>query len=210
MHCRFENSALYLQKERNKNCVTMVLIAIDKHSRRILGYLCKNDQTITYCCSECDVEFLEAFALEAHMITHEQKSNVDETQPIPHVEEIQEITHVDDDKADETQCEKPEPEPEPEPQAEPAPEPEPEPEPVEASSEAKVEVQAEIQDQVEAEVEAPSKPLSSIERENLLKIKYQVISFEFSSRSFSLNNSDFFKLSLVSCSGDAMQRFVGS
>lgn len=143
----------------------MVLIAIDKHSRRILGYLCKNDQTVTYCCSECDVEFSEAFSLEQHMITHEQKSNDEEIQPIPHVDEIQEIPHVDDDKSDETQCEKPIEKPEPDPE----PEPEPEPEPGPVLEETSKEIEAEV------EVEAPSKQLSSAERENLLKIKYQVI-----------------------------------
>lgn len=52
----------------------MVLIAIDKHSRKILGYLCRNSQNITYCCSECDVEFTRAKELEAHMVLHEMKS----------------------------------------------------------------------------------------------------------------------------------------
>lgn len=49
----------------------MVLIAIDKHSRKILGYLCRNDQNVAYCCSECDVEFTTAQALEEHMSIHE-------------------------------------------------------------------------------------------------------------------------------------------
>lgn len=45
----------------------MVLIAIDKHSRRILGYLCKNDENVAYCCSECDFEFTSALDLENHI-----------------------------------------------------------------------------------------------------------------------------------------------
>lgn len=99
----------------------MVLIAIDKYSRRILGYLCKNDQTVAYCCSECEVEFTSSIDLEEHMISHEQKS------PEP----IQRISSVVDDKSSEPQHEKHNNEPE----------------------------------------------LSEAERENLLKIKYQVILF---------------------------------
>lgn len=95
----------------------MVLIAIDKYSRKILGYLCKNDQTVAYCCSECEVEFTEAIALEVHMVTHEQKSS----------DTIQRISDVDDDNLDEPQC------------------------------------------------ESQNEILSEAERENLLKIKYQVI-----------------------------------
>lgn len=53
----------------------MGLIAIDKHHRKILGYLCKNDQTVAYCCSECDVEFTAAPALEMHMVTHDKSAN---------------------------------------------------------------------------------------------------------------------------------------
>lgn len=139
----------------------MVLIAIDKHSRKILGYLCKNDQTVTYCCSECDEEFFEAFYLEQHMITHEHKSNNGEIQQAP------QIPHADDDKTDETPREIPEPEPEQEQEQVQEPEPEPEPEPKEAASE------------VGVEVVTPPKPMSSIERENLLKIKYQVIMIRF-------------------------------
>lgn len=52
----------------------MVLIAIDKYSRKILGYLCKNDQIVAYCCGECDVEFTGSAALEEHMVTHEKPS----------------------------------------------------------------------------------------------------------------------------------------
>lgn len=48
----------------------MVLIAIDKHSRKILGYLCKNNQSVAYCCSDCDVEFTSAQELEEHMVIH--------------------------------------------------------------------------------------------------------------------------------------------
>lgn len=49
----------------------MVLIAIDKHSRKILGYLCRNNQDVAYCCSDCDVEFGNASDLEEHMVVHE-------------------------------------------------------------------------------------------------------------------------------------------
>lgn len=98
----------------------MVLIAIDKHSRKILGYLCKNDQTVAYCCSECEVEFTTAFALEEHMVEHEQKS----------AETIRRISQIDDDKSIEPECEK------------------------------------------------YNETLSEAERENLLKIKYQVCLFD--------------------------------
>lgn len=53
----------------------MVLIAIDKHKRKILGYLCKNDDTVTYCCSECDFEFASSSNLEEHMVKHEKPLN---------------------------------------------------------------------------------------------------------------------------------------
>ena len=49
----------------------MVLIAIDKHSRKILGYLCRNNQDVAYCCSDCDVEFSIASDLVQHMVVHE-------------------------------------------------------------------------------------------------------------------------------------------
>lgn len=49
----------------------MVLIAIDKHSRKILGYLCKNGKDVAYCCSECDVEFTTAKDLVKHIVIHE-------------------------------------------------------------------------------------------------------------------------------------------
>lgn len=101
----------------------MVLIAIDKHSRKILGYLCKNNQTVAYCCSECEVEFTTAIALEEHMVTHEQKST--ET-----IQRISDVDNDDDDKLDEPQCEE------------------------------------------------NNETLTEDERENLLKIKYQVILFD--------------------------------
>lgn len=53
----------------------MVLIAIDKHSRKILGYLCKNDQIVAYCCSECEEEFTASVDLENHMVKHEQRNS---------------------------------------------------------------------------------------------------------------------------------------
>ncbi|XP_055309948.1 zinc finger protein 652-like [Sitodiplosis mosellana] len=50
----------------------MVLIAIDRHSRKILGYLCRNyNSVLAYCCSCCDVEFTTAIDLERHMVVHE-------------------------------------------------------------------------------------------------------------------------------------------
>ncbi|XP_031623577.1 uncharacterized protein LOC116340945 [Contarinia nasturtii] len=54
----------------------MVLIAIDKYSRKILGYLCKNDQNVAYCCSDCDVEFTTAQDLENHMVMHEMVDSI--------------------------------------------------------------------------------------------------------------------------------------
>lgn len=147
----------------------MVLIAIDKHSRKILGYLCKNDQTFAYCCSECDVEFTTAFDLEEHMIEHEQKSN----------DTIQQIPLVDDDKSDEKieQCEKPEEKcVEEKSDEEKCVEEKPDEEKCE--EEKPEEKCDEKHEESSNEVEVPSKQLSSIERENLLKIKYQVILVE--------------------------------
>lgn len=75
----------------------MVLIAIDKHSRKILGYLCKNDQTVAYCCSDCDVEFTKAIELEHHMVSHERLPServpitLSEDITAPHVEIAAEI-----------------------------------------------------------------------------------------------------------------------
>lgn len=99
----------------------MVLIAIDKHSRKILGYLCKNNQTVAYCCGDCDVEFTTAFDLEQHMVTHEQKT--------PEAE-IEAVSQVADVKSP---------------------------------------------DEVLSDFEMPSKQLNSVEHENFLKIKYEVI-----------------------------------
>lgn len=53
----------------------MVLIAIDKHSRKILGYLCRNNQNVAYCCSNCDIEFTTVYGLEEHMVVHENLPN---------------------------------------------------------------------------------------------------------------------------------------
>lgn len=49
----------------------MVLIAVDKLNRKVLGYLCRNGSILTYCCVECDVEFEAANQLEEHMLKHE-------------------------------------------------------------------------------------------------------------------------------------------
>lgn len=59
----------------------MVLIAIDKHSRKILGYICRNNQNVAYCCSECDVEFTTAKDLEQHMVIHENHLLITTPQP---------------------------------------------------------------------------------------------------------------------------------
>lgn len=58
----------------------MVLIAIDKHCRKILGYICRNNQNVAYCCSECDVECTTAKDLEEHMVIHENPLCIDARQ----------------------------------------------------------------------------------------------------------------------------------
>lgn len=65
----------------------MVFIAIDKHSRKILGYLCKNAETVAYCCSDCDFEFASSSNLEEHMLKHEKPLNNDNQIAAEHVEE---------------------------------------------------------------------------------------------------------------------------
>lgn len=64
----------------------MVLIAVDKLNRKVLGYLCRNGSILTYCCVECDVEFEAANQLETHMSKHElrppQNEEDDEEQQI--------------------------------------------------------------------------------------------------------------------------------
>lgn len=65
----------------------MVFIAIDKYSRKILGYLCKNDETVAYCCSECDFEFASSSNLEEHMLKHEKPLNNDNQIVAENVEE---------------------------------------------------------------------------------------------------------------------------
>lgn len=67
----------------------MVLIAIDKHSRKILGYLCRNSVSILYCCGECDFEFTTAQALEEHMFFHETL--------VPSTPEVEQPSCFDDD-----------------------------------------------------------------------------------------------------------------
>lgn len=84
----------------------MVLIAIDKYSRKILGYLCKNDETVAYCCSECDFEFASSSNLEKHMVKHEKPSpdtiqtnaSNDEKEPIEqnHHEETNDQANYDE------------------------------------------------------------------------------------------------------------------
>lgn len=100
----------------------MVLIAIDKYSRRILGYLCKNDEALAYCCGDCEVEFTTSTELEEHMVGHDEKR----------AENIEPILQVADEKLPDD-------------------------------------------DKPLNEIEVESKQLSSVEQENLLKIKYQVI-----------------------------------
>lgn len=65
----------------------MVFIAIDKYSRKILGYLCKNAETVAYCCSECDFEFASSSNLEEHMLKHENPLNNDNQIAAENVEE---------------------------------------------------------------------------------------------------------------------------
>lgn len=94
-------------KFRGRIFINMVLIAIDKYKRKILGYLCKNDQVLTYCCSECEVEFVSAQDLEDHMLKHERFSNKrhkvdehkqDEDKQEEHVqEECKQDEHHDED-----------------------------------------------------------------------------------------------------------------
>lgn len=62
----------------------MVLIAIDKLNRKVLGYLCRNGSILTYCCVECDVEFEAANQLEAHMLKHELRPQEEEKEEIQH------------------------------------------------------------------------------------------------------------------------------
>lgn len=58
----------------------MGLIAVDKLNRKVLGYLCRNNDVLAYCCSTCDIEFKRSNDLEAHMDQHEAKpSNLSET-----------------------------------------------------------------------------------------------------------------------------------
>lgn len=54
----------------------MGLIAVDKLNRKVLGYLCRNNDVLAYCCSTCDIEFKQSNDLEAHMDHHELKSDI--------------------------------------------------------------------------------------------------------------------------------------
>lgn len=62
----------------------MVLIAVDKLNRKVLGYLCRNGSIFTYCCVECDVEFEAANQLETHMLKHELRPQEEEREEIEH------------------------------------------------------------------------------------------------------------------------------
>lgn len=55
----------------------MVFYAIDKRNRRILGYLCKNNDILAYICGECDIEYDSSRDLEMHMLEHESKKQID-------------------------------------------------------------------------------------------------------------------------------------
>lgn len=70
----------------------MGFIAIDKHSRKILGYLCKNEEMFLYCCGECEVEFTRAKDLEEHMKIHGNIiNNISKTmKTIHHADDINE------------------------------------------------------------------------------------------------------------------------
>lgn len=128
----------------------MGLIAIDKQNRKILGYLCKNNQTIAYCCGDCDVEFPTVCALEEHMVMHdEEPAKLEEN---PHTNRFPNDQFCNTNpisvEMEQKSCENTEPIPQ-------------------VDSDDKP-------DRILDEVEVPSKELSSVERENLLKIKYQV------------------------------------
>lgn len=59
----------------------MGLIAVDKLNRKVLGYICRNgskNNSISYCCVLCDVEYEAANLLETHMLKHELRSQQDE------------------------------------------------------------------------------------------------------------------------------------
>lgn len=62
----------------------MGFIAIDKYSRKILGYLIRNGENITYCCGECDIECASAKDLEEHMTAHCPTKNVSKTMKTIH------------------------------------------------------------------------------------------------------------------------------
>lgn len=51
----------------------MVLIAVDRLNRRVVGYLCRNANALAYCCGECELEFDTAHNLELHMMIHMDK-----------------------------------------------------------------------------------------------------------------------------------------
>lgn len=51
----------------------MGLMAVDRLNRKVIGYLCRNDTELAYCCGECDVEFDAAQELESHMVKHERR-----------------------------------------------------------------------------------------------------------------------------------------
>lgn len=58
----------------------MVFYAIDKRNRKILGYLCKNNDILAYICGECDIEYDSSRDLEMHMLEHEPKKKIDASQ----------------------------------------------------------------------------------------------------------------------------------
>lgn len=145
----------------------MVLIAIDKHKRKILGYLCKNDDTVTYCCSECDFEFASSSNLEEHMVKHEKPlNNEHETITVTtevaidqnvHDEAVQSNDHeekIEKDVEDKENCQN---------------------EPEENIVSEKVIIPQEEIPPNDVSIVTPVNLLSDVEKEKQLQLKYQVM-----------------------------------
>lgn len=156
----------------------MVLIAIDKHSRKILGYLCKNNQNVAYCCSECDVEFSVSIDLENHMVKHEQcnsdqhlhvnESNIN----VSNIEETNtENSNITESYTEESNIEKENTEQQ---------------NIAVLNNDASEEKSFENKSCSSSEGDIPLQILSNIEKENLLMLKYQVELITFLNKFFEL------------------------
>lgn len=160
----------------------MVLIAIDKHKRKILGYLCKNDDTVTYCCSECDFEFTSSSNLEEHMVKHEKPLN-NENETITVTAEVAIDQNVQDEavqpNGDEEKIEK-----DVEDKENCQNEPEEVMVPEEVILPEEVIVPQEEIPPNDVSIDSPVNLLSDVEKEKQLQLKYQVMKEKLLKNSF--------------------------